>query len=184
MAADIRALAAIVTKDYEAAVPAAAEAIEFYRQTPYVTNVGYVMNVRGVALLGAGHVPDAIAQLEEAAPMATEYRDDRLEGFCATNLCWARLYTGDVDSALLAAERGADRLASHAVMIAASPRALAYAIRSHRGGDAAAARAALAAASELSQRNPDIHQPSDPFLDASAEALAASGSLKRPGSRQ
>jgi hypothetical protein len=30
-------------------------------------------------------VPDAIAQLEEAAPIATKYRDERLEGFRAIN---------------------------------------------------------------------------------------------------
>ena len=45
----------------------------------------------------------------------------------------------------------------------------------HRGGDSTAARQALGAAAELSQRNPDIHQPSAAFLNASAAALAASG---------
>jgi hypothetical protein len=119
-------------------------------------------------------LPPATAAIELYCQ--SPYRDDRLEGFCTTNLCWARLHTGDVDGALLAAERGADRLASNAVTIAASPRALAYAIRAHRGGDSTAARAALAAASELSQSNPDIHQPSAAFLNASAAALAASGS--------
>ncbi len=99
MSADIRALAAIVDGDYAAAEPAAAEGIELYRQSPFVTNVGYVMNVRAVALLGAERVADAIAQLEEGLAMATEYRDDRLEGFCATNLTWALLHSGDAGGA-------------------------------------------------------------------------------------
>jgi tetratricopeptide (TPR) repeat protein len=163
--ADLRALAAIVTGDFAAAEPAAAEGIELYRQSPYLTNVGYLMNVRAVALLGADRVPEAIAQLEEGLAMAAEYRDDRLEGFCATNLAWAMLVTGDRDGALLSAERGADRLASNAVTIAASPRALADAIRSR------AARPVLAHASELAEGNPDIHLPSAAFLDAAAAVV-------------
>lgn len=169
MNADIRALAAIINGDYAAAEPPAAEGIELYRQSPYITNVGYVMNVRAVALLGAERVADAIAQLEEGLAMATEYRDDRLEGFCSTNLTWALLHSGDADGALLAAERGADRLASNGVTIAASPRALADVIRTHRGGDA---RDALEHASELAEGNPDIHLPSAAFLDAAAGTLA------------
>lgn len=172
MNADIRALAAIIDGDFAAAEPAAAEGIELYRQSPYITNVGYVMNVRAVALLGAERVADAIAQLEEGLAMATEYRDDRLEGFSATNLTWALLHSGDADGARLAAERGADRLASNGVTIAASPRALAQAIRAHGGGEPAAARAALARAAELAERNPDIHIPSAAFLDAAAATLA------------
>jgi hypothetical protein len=171
MDANVRALAAIVTEDYPAAAEAAAEGIAFYRQSPYLSSVGYVMNVRGVALLGAGSLGDAVAQLDEALTMASDYRDDRLEGFCATNLAWARLHEGDPDAALLAAERGADRLASSGVSIAASPRALADAIRAHRGSDSAAVRAALTAACELSLGNPDVHQPSAAFLDAAAAGL-------------
>jgi hypothetical protein len=75
-------------------------------------------------------LPPATAAIELYCQ--SPYRDDRLEGFCTTNLCWTRLHTGDVDGAR--------------------------------------------AASELSQSNPDIHQPSAAFLNASAAALAASGS--------
>ena len=170
--ADIRALTSIITEDFESAEAAAAEGVELFRQTPYLTDAGYLMNVRALALLGSGRVVDAIAQLNEGLAMAAEYRDDRLQGFCATNLAWAQLHAGEVDAALAAAELGADRLASNAVKNAPSPRALADAIRAHRGGDPVAARAALAAASDLALGNPDIKQPDAAFLDAAAAALA------------
>jgi hypothetical protein len=73
---------------------------------------------------------------------------------------------------VLAAERGADRLASQGVTIAASPRALADAIRAHGGGDPAAARGALEHAAQLAEGNPDIHIPSAAFLDAAAATVA------------
>jgi tetratricopeptide (TPR) repeat protein len=172
MRADIRALTSIVTGDYAAAEAAAAEGIELFRQTPYLTDVGYLMNVRAVALLAAARFTDALAQIEEGQAFADDYRDDRLVGFFSTNAAWARLHAGDLDGALAAAERGAERLESNRVRNAPSPRALADAIRAHRGGEHAPARAALAEASALSLGNPDMYQPTDAFLDAAAATLA------------
>ena len=173
MRADIRALTSIVTGDYDTAEAAAAEGVELFRETPYLTDVGYLMNVRALALLGARRFADALAQIEEGQAYADDYRDDRLVGFFATNAAWARLHAGDLEGALAAAERGAERLESNRVKNAPSPRALADAIRAHRGGgDPAAVRAALAEASALSLGNPDMYQPTDAFLAACAKLLA------------
>jgi hypothetical protein len=116
----------------------------------------------------AERVADAIAQLEEGLAMATEYRDDRLEGFCSTNLTWALLHSGDADGALLAAERGADRLASNGVTIAPA-RARSPTLSHPR----AATRAPRSSTPQSSRRAiPTSTSRAPVFLDAAAGTLA------------
>lgn len=173
MCSNLRAVAAIASQDYDTAEAAASAAIEYYEQTAYWTNRGYVANVRGLALLACGNTQGAVTILQSAVLMASECHQDRMHGLCATNLAWAQLRAGDYDAATLAAELAADRLASAGVTIAPTARALADAILSGRGGTRDKVRGALAHASDLALGNPDIHLPSDEFLDAVAAALAA-----------
>jgi tetratricopeptide (TPR) repeat protein len=170
---NLRALAAIASQDYDAADAAATAAIKYYEQTAYSDTRGYVANVKGIALLARGDVPGAVAVLEDAVALASGYHLDRMQGLCATNLAWALLGAREYAAATLAAEQAADRLTSAGVEIAPAARALADAIRSGRGGEIHAVKAALARASELALGNPDIYLPSGPFLDDRAAALAA-----------
>jgi hypothetical protein len=173
MCSNLRALAAIASRDYETAEAAATAAISHWDQTPYWDDRGYMTNVKGLALLARGETHAAVTVLQGAVADASENHRARVLGFCATNLAWAHLYASDYDAATLAAELASDRLASQGVMIAAAPRALADEIRSGRGRPRDEIRAALAHASDLAAGNPDIHLPSDAFLDAASEALAA-----------
>ena len=171
---NLRALAAITSGDYDTAEAAATEATRHYEQTPYWTNREYMANVKGLALLARGDTAGAVTLLDAAVLSAAASHLGRMHGLCATNLAWAQLRAADYEAATLAAELASDRLASNgAESDAAAARALADAIRSGRGRPRDEVRAALEHASDLALGNPDIHLPSDAFLDAVSEALAS-----------
>jgi tetratricopeptide (TPR) repeat protein len=174
LCANLKALDAIARCDYDAAKNAANAAIAHYDRTTYWINRGYVLNVRGLALLARGDTQSALVDLLASTQMAGEYHHERMHGLSATNLAWAYLRAGDYDAAVLSAELAADRLASAGVTIAPAARALAGAIRAARAGARVdVTRDALAHASELARGNPDIHSPSHEFLDTVSAALGA-----------
>lgn len=112
---DLLSLALLIDHDPAGAILAATTAIAAYGESPRQDNGGYVRNVKALAHLALDDIATAEAELRSALDTALEFRSERLEGFCATNLAWTLLRAGRREDAKALAAQGARRLAEHGV---------------------------------------------------------------------
>ena len=168
---DIRALARLGAGSYAGALMAADDAIAHYLDSPNQDNVGYLYNVRGLAGLGTADLDQAETEFRKGVELAAEYRIDRLEGICATNLAWALMRASRWTEALEAARRGKARLSSTGVREAATAASLEE-VLCDPAREARAVAAQLAQAVESSSANGDLYLPtSDVLADLTAAVV-------------
>jgi tetratricopeptide (TPR) repeat protein len=169
---DIRALSRLGAGDYAGALAAADDAIAQYLDSPNQDNVGYLYNVRGLVGLERGDLEQAETELQNAVNLAAQYRIDRLEGLCATNLAWALMRASRWTEAQAAAQRGIARLSSAGVPEAATATALERAL-TDSAGEAEAVEATLRQAVDSSSGNSDFYTPTSGVLAELTAALTA-----------
>jgi tetratricopeptide (TPR) repeat protein len=167
---DIRALSRLGAGDYAGALAAADDAIAEYLDSPNQDNVGYLYNVRGLVGLERGDLDQAATELQNAVDLAAQYRIDRLEGLCATNLAWALMRASRWTEAQVMAQRGVARLTSSGVPEVATAAALERALAAP-GVDAQAVEATLTEAVDGSAANSDFYTPTSGVLAALTAAL-------------
>jgi tetratricopeptide (TPR) repeat protein len=175
---DIRALARLGAGDYAGALAAADDAIAQYLDSPNQDNVGYLYNIRGLVGLGRGDLDFAEAELQKGVDLAAQYRIDRLEGLCATNLAWALMRASRWTEAEVMAQRGIARLTSMGVPEVATATALERALAAP-GADAQALEATLKEAVDGSAANSDFYTPTSGVLAELTAALAGRPRLSR-----
>ena len=165
--ADLRALAALLNRDYTAALAEVEGGIERYTHSAERPMIGYLVNIRGLVLLAQGRTREAAREFEAAYGDAAAVRHPRLEGIAAVNLAWTRLIEGDRTAAAALARKATDRFSANRVREAESADALAVACRA---GGVDEMLIGLRRAVRVSGGNPDLYQPSDKTLLLLAQA--------------
>jgi tetratricopeptide (TPR) repeat protein len=171
--ADLRALSALVEGDLSGALAAADHAIGLFENSASRDNIGYMLNIKGVALLATGDAASAMKAIEQGMDLAADYRSDRLEGLCALNLAWSHLAAGDIAAAGRCAKRSRDRLAANGVAEAASAALLAETLDTCEEMKPGQLRQALGRVGELTLNNPDLFRPTDAALRTWSALVAA-----------
>jgi hypothetical protein len=164
--ADLRALVALLERDWPAALAEIERGIAGYADSPEPATIGYLINVRGLVLLAQGHTRQAAQEFSSVRDDAVRYRLTRLEGLAALNLAWTRLLEGDRTEAGRTAREAADRLAAHRVREVRSAVELTAACAADEADERLGL---LRRAVEASHGNPDLYQPSDETLASLAE---------------
>jgi hypothetical protein len=170
---DVLALACLVDGDPRGALAAAEEGIGYYIESPNQDNAGYLRNVRAVAYLALDDLGHAEVELDVGRQLAIDFKIDRLEGLCATNLAWTLLRAGRFDDAATAAQRATDTLERSGVAAAAVGRALGT-LLTQRTAAVADIGGALHVAVAAAGSNADVYSPSDAVIAAITAALQPS----------
>ena len=164
--ADLRALAALLNRDYTAALAEVERGIERYADSPDQASGGYLINVRGLVFLAQGRTIEAAQEFAAAQRDAAAIHQARLEGFAALNLAWTYLVQGDRGVAAATAQEAGERLAANRVREAESAVALTAACQAKNAEDRLAE---LRHAVQGSNGNPDLYQPSDETMTSLAQ---------------
>jgi hypothetical protein len=125
--------------------------------------------------MDTGDLERAEGELEMGLRTAREYRIDRIEGICATNLAWTLLRGGRCADAAEAAQRGAEQLRSIGAPEAETAKALVSVAEGPRSSSSEVL-ALLHRAAAASRSNPDFHTPDPGVLAHMAGELTGAGS--------
>jgi tetratricopeptide (TPR) repeat protein len=169
---DALSAAYIVAGRWADAIDAAGRAVAAYEEAGGDDEaMGYARNVQGIALLGLGHVQEAIQQLTQARADGSRLGVPRAEGLCLYNLAWAHWLAGDPATAYTAACEAVDAFRrSGGEMDVETSEQLARAAGALAAGDLSTAESALRAAAAKSVGNSDFTPTS--WLLAEADRLA------------
>ena len=101
--ADLLSLVLLSERRLSEAIAVATEGIRLYSSGLIEPqNAAYVRNVRGLSHLLEGRAHEAEEDFRAGLEMSTRLRTPRTQGFCAFNLAWAAVLSGDLDAALTA----------------------------------------------------------------------------------
>ena len=168
---DVRSLARLGSRDCEGAIAAATRAIEFYCDSSQQDNVGYLQNVRGLALMYSGDIGKAEHEFLDAADIGKKSGQGRVEGLCAINLAWCKMADAEWSEALEFASRAADCLTLVVAEEHSTAQELVSALSVENRGNKAKIFDALIAAIGSSRDNADLYSPDDAFIARVAEQL-------------
>ena len=107
---DCFSLACLVLGQFQETIDYTDKAISVYKEVNERNSSMYVLNVRGMALLGLGKLDEGIAALDEARQMSEDDHYARLEGFALFNLACAYRMRGETDKALQHASEASKKL--------------------------------------------------------------------------
>jgi tetratricopeptide (TPR) repeat protein len=101
--ADLLSLVLLSERRLSEAITVATEGIRLYSSGLIEPqNAAYVRNVRGLSHLLEGRAHEAEEDFRAGLEMSARLRTPRTQGFCAFNLAWAAVLSGDLDAALTA----------------------------------------------------------------------------------
>ena len=168
---DIRALAFLGAGDPAGALAAADRAIALYLASPHQDNVGYLYNVRGLVGLQRDDLDFEEMELRRGMAVGRDYRIDRIEGICATNLSWTLIRASKWTEAQETAQIAVVRLNATAVRAAQTPAALAQLAKLSEHSPRALEEQLLTAV-EGSVGNTDLYTPTPRVLTEILKGLS------------
>jgi tetratricopeptide (TPR) repeat protein len=169
--ADLRALIALLQRDYAHALAEVEQGIACYADSPQQDAIGYLVNIRGLVLLAQGRIREAASEFIAVRESAAALRITRLEGFAALNLAWTWMSVGNRQSAAATAREAAALLAANRVRETESAQALAAACEAK---EVSTILRKLRLAVSASLGNPDLYQPSKKILSDLATSRSRS----------
>lgn len=156
---NVRTTALLAQDRWEETITAAENAVQAYRDSGIQEATDFMRNAQGIAHIALGHIPEALAALEEGRRLASEMENPRTEGICLTNLAWAHWSNGDHEQSAETADRALAATQRDGTAEAAFVEPFAKAARARASTDLEAAAEALTQAAEASDRTVELINP-------------------------
>jgi tetratricopeptide (TPR) repeat protein len=163
---DTRSLAFLVAERWSEAVDACEQSIARYEEAGIPEAVGYVRNVQGMACLGLGDVPRAIALFQQGRKDGHQVGTPRIEALCMYNAAWAYWVAGRQDTAVESARKSLETFEELKSLDMTAAASLLEALRAAARGDDRAAAGALLDTARKSLGNADLFSPAKVATEA------------------